>query len=143
MRQGEGGSRLCCVSDEVDVCWERRHTLALFDNGASLAFAPLITLTVATLAVATLIVAVAHVLHLAVTINGAPRPVAVAAIIVALTAVVFAGRASTLTARRGAAAAGRPVATCWDAAVITARAAVATVAAALTTGAVTAGVEAP
>jgi hypothetical protein len=129
---------------EIFVCGRGRRGvgLALFAGRTSLAFAPVVALTVATLAVATVILTVTDILHLAVTIDGAPGPVAVAAVIVALTAVVLARRATTVTARGGAAAARRSVTTRWDTTVV-ARAAVATVAAALTTGAVTAGIEAP
>ena len=118
------------------------HTLALFTGSTSLAFAPVVAFTVATLAIATVILTITDILHLAVTIDGAPGPVAVAAVIIALTAVVLARRATTVTARGGAAAARRSVTTRWNTTVV-ARAAVTTVAAALTTGAVTAGVEAP
>ena len=54
------------------------HTLALFDGGTGLALTPLVT--VAWLAVATLVLAIADILHLAIAINGAPGPVAVAAL---------------------------------------------------------------
>lgn len=116
------------------------HTLALGFGGTRLALAPVVALTVTTLAV-TVVVTLADILHLTVTIDRAPGPVAVAAIVVALA--VLAGRAGTLTARGHAATAGRTVTARWNAAIITARAAVATVAATLTTGAVTTGVEAP
>lgn len=125
----------------MDVWWVGGHTLALCIGGTRLALAPLIALTVTTLAVATVILALANVLHLAVAVNGAPGPVTVAAVVVALT--VLTGRAGTVAARRDAATAGRTVAAGWDATIVAARAAVATVAAALTTGAVPAGVEAP
>lgn len=141
VRQGEEESRLRCWSDEVvDSKVGVLHTLALGVSGTRLALAPVVALTVAALAV-TVVVAVADILHLAVTVNGAPGPVAVAAVVVALA--VLAGRAAAVTARGDAAAAGRTVAARGNTAVIAARAAVATVAAALTTGAVTAGVEAP
>ena len=139
---GRGRGRFDCVVSQMSCgILEEKRTLALGVSRTRLAFAPLVALTVTTLTVATVVLTVADILHLAVAVNRAPGPVAVAALVVALT--VLAGRAATLAAGRDAATTGRTVTAGWDAAVVTARAAVATVAAALTTGAVTAGVEAP
>ena len=119
------------------------HTLALFAGNTSLAFAPVVTLTLATLTFTTVFITVADILHLSITINWAPGPVAIAAVVVALTTIIFTGRRATLTTRRGAAAARRSVAPSWDTTVVTTRAAVATVATTLTAGTITTRVEAP
>lgn len=114
-------------------------TLADLGWGISLAVtvAPLVAV-----AVATVVIAIAHVLHLAVAV-GAPGPLTVAALVVALTAVVLAGREGlALAAGRSAAAAGRALTACSTLAAVTAVASLATLTA-LTTGAVTTGVEAP
>jgi hypothetical protein len=133
--RGWGRGRLGCYSsDHVVVLRVEMLTLADFSGWLSL------TVTLApvfTVPVTTVILAIAHILHLAVTV-GAPRPVAVATcVIVALTAIVLAGREGvTLTARRGAATARGA---------LTATTTLATLAAlrALTTGAVTSRVETP
>jgi hypothetical protein len=104
----------------------------------TVAIAPLIAVT-------TVVFAIAHVLHLAVAVDRAPRPIAVTALVVTLTTVILAGRCATLATRRGAATTGRAN----NATVRTIAAAVGTVATVtatlgtLTTGAVTARVEAP
>jgi hypothetical protein len=115
-------------------------TLADFGRsvGLTLTFAPLIAV-----AVATVVLAIAHILHLAVTV-GAPRAVTVTAVVVALAAVVLARRSSALATRRGAATARRANTSVCT--VTTTVGAVATVAAtlrALTTGTVTTGVKPP
>jgi hypothetical protein len=116
-------------------------TFAGFDGsfglsfGLAITFAPLVTL-----AVRAVLFAIAHILHLAVAV-GAPRPVTVAALVVALAAVIFAGRESLTLATRGSASAtgGAFAAT----ATLASLAALSTALGALTTGAVPARVEAP
>jgi hypothetical protein len=111
-------------------------TLADLSSWLSLTFAlgaaPLVTVPVATV-----ILAIAHILHLAVTVR-APRPVTVATcVVVALTAIVLAGREGvTLAARRCAAATRGALTAATTLATLTALRA-------LTTGAVTSRVESP
>jgi hypothetical protein len=108
-------------------------TLADFGGrsvGLAVTFAPLIAV-----AVATVVLAIAHILHLAVTV-GAPRAITVTAVVVALAAVVLARREGlTVAARRRASATRRALAASTLAALTALRA--------LTTGAVAARVEAP
>jgi hypothetical protein len=86
---------------EIFVCGRgrRRVGLALFAGGRSITLTPVIALTVAALAVATVVLTITHVLHLAIAIDGAPGPVAVAAVVVTLATVILARRASAVTTR--------------------------------------------
>jgi hypothetical protein len=131
--RGRGGI-VYCWSDEIIVFGFGHLTLADFDRGLSLtvALAPLVTL-----AVRAFFVAIAYILHLAVTV-GAPWPVTVATLVVALAAIVLARREGlTLAAGRGASAARRALASTTPLTPLT------TALGALTTGAVPARVEAP
>jgi hypothetical protein len=117
-------------------------TLAFFAVGTSLAITltPVIPLAIT---VATVVLTVAHILHLTVTVNRAPRPVAVAAVVVTLPTIILTRGSAAVAARRSAATAGGPVATCGNA-TVTAVATVTTVTAAVaTTRAVAARVESP
>jgi hypothetical protein len=124
------------VSDEVVVVGVGVLTLTLLAVADGLAVAPVIALTVGAV-----LLTVADVLHLAVTV-GAPRPLAVTAVVVALAAILTTGRRTiALTAGRSAATTRRALAATGT--VTTALATLATTLRALTTRAVAARVEAP
>jgi hypothetical protein len=137
------GRRVNCSADQsrsvVGRC--RCLTLAFFtvSTGLAVTLTPVIPLAIT---VTTVVLTIAYILHFTVTVNRAPGPVTVAAVVVTLPTVILARGSTAVATRRGAATAGGAVATCRDA-TVTAITTVTTVTAAVATGAIAARVESP
>lgn len=130
-------TRLCTQSELKPASEWQNHTLYVA-VGFDVTLTTIFTARLTALAIAAVLLTVANIFHLAVAI-GAPGPVAVATVIVALAAIILARRAASVTAGGGATTTRRAATTISALATV---AAVATVGA-LAAGAVTAGVESP